>query len=363
MKQAAFDFTKVRRALIIKLRHHGDVLLSAPVFSVLKKQIPDCEIDALVYSETAPMLQDHPAISQVLTIDRQWKAQPFLSQLRCELLLLRELRRKSYDLVLHLTEHWRGAWIVRACQPSWAVAPTVRGRPGFWGNSFSHFVMEPRAGGRHMVERHLDFLRRLGLQIPPEGRDVLLVPGKQATERIQCLLEEAGISVDGFVHIHPTSRWSFKCWPMESMAELIDRLQGGGRPVVITSSPEANEAQSVQRLVGSLKSPIALDLSGKLTLKELAALSGFARLFVGVDSAPMHIAAAMKTPVVALFGPSGESLWGPWGMPRRGRHTVVANNTFDCRPCGIDGCGGGKVSECLSDLTVDRVHSACIDSL
>lgn len=363
MKQASFDPKGMRRALVIKLRHHGDVLLSSPVFSVLKAQIPECEVDALVYSETAPMLEGHPAISQVLTIDRQWKSRPLFSQLRYEVERLLELRRRSYDLIVHLTEHWRGAWIARACRPLWAVAPTVRGRPRYWEDSFTHFVMEPRAGGRHMVERHLDFLRRLGMPVPLEGRDLLLKPGKQAEDEVRRLLKEAGLHEDKFVHIHPTSRWNFKCWPMGSMAQLVDRLHMAGWPVVITSSPDNHELESVRHLVGLLKSPVTLNLSGKLTLKELAALTGFARMFVGVDSAPMHIAAAMKTPVVALFGPSGESLWGPWGSPRKGQHFVVANNKFDCRPCGIDGCGGGKESECLTTLSVDRVFAACADSL
>jgi len=85
----------------------------------------------------------------------------------------------------------------------------------------------------------------------------------------------------------------------------------------------------------------------------MAALASRARLFVGVDSAPMHIAAAMGTPVVALFGPSGEREWGPWMVPHR-----VVESGHACRPCGNDGCGGGKVSECLTRLPVDRVHSA-----
>jgi heptosyltransferase-3 len=95
------------------------------------------------------------------------------------------------------------------------------------------------------------------------------------------------------------------------------------------------------------------DFSGALTLREMAALSARARLFFGVDSAPMHIAAAMGTPVVVLFGPSGEHEWGPWRVPHR-----VVTSGHPCRPCGNDGCGGGKVSECLTTLEVDRVHSA-----
>lgn len=83
-----------------------------------------------------------------------------------------------------------------------------------------------------------------------------------------------------------------------------------------------------------------VDLTGQLSLRELAAVTREARIFVGVDSAPMHIAAAMQTPVIALFGPSGEFEWGPWGVP----HRIITSMNHPCRPCGIDGCGGGKIS-------------------
>ena len=101
-----------------------------------------------------------------------------------------------------------------------------------------------------------------------------------------------------------------------------------------------------------------VDIGGLLSLRELAALTARARLFVGVDSAPMHIAAAMRTPAVALFGPSSEIAWGPWQARAR-----VVVSAHPCRPCGLDGCGGGKVSECLTTLPVERVHAACLELL
>ena len=96
-----------------------------------------------------------------------------------------------------------------------------------------------------------------------------------------------------------------------------------------------------------------MNLAGKLSLKELGALTARARLFIGVDSMPMHLAAAMGTPTVALFGPSSENIWGPWNVEQR-----IVTSTHSCRPCGVDGCGGSKVSECLTLLPVDAVHIA-----
>ena len=84
-----------------------------------------------------------------------------------------------------------------------------------------------------------------------------------------------------------------------------------------------------------------------------------ARIFVGVDSAPMHIAAAMQTPTLAFFGPSSEHIWGPWQVA----HRIVVSDAYPCRPCDLDGCGGGKVSECLTTLSVDHVHAMFVSLL
>jgi heptosyltransferase-3 len=141
------------------------------------------------------------------------------------------------------------------------------------------------------------------------------------------------------------------------MAELADRIAADGTRIVVTGAPDPKERALVDEMLAAIgpRTRAALtDLVGQLSLKELAALTARARAFVGVDSAPMHIAAAVGTPTVALFGPSGEKEWGPWGVASR----IVVSDAHPCRPCGIDGCGGGKVSECLTTLPVDRVHAA-----
>jgi heptosyltransferase-3 len=94
-------------------------------------------------------------------------------------------------------------------------------------------------------------------------------------------------------------------------------------------------------------------------MAELAALIGTARLFIGVDSAPMHMAAAMGTPVIVLFGPSGDAEWSPWRVP----HRVIASTSHSCRPCGNNGCGGSNISDCLLTLPVERVAAAITDLL
>lgn len=341
MVKDAVPLGECGRALVVKLRHHGDVLLAAPVLSVLKAK--GVEVDALVYDDTAPMLEGHPALAQLHLVGRNWRNEG-LSRLSKERTLYAKLKARRYGLLVHLSEQPRGAWLARTLGARYSVAPRMAGRGAFWARSFTHLY--PIAPRRHQVEVNLDALRRIGVQPDPGLRKVIFNPGEQAARRIESLVPAR------FVHLHPASRWRFKCWPAEKNAELIERLAADGFPVVITAAPDEEELSFVQEIQEKTTSKV-LNLAGQLSIKELGALSAKAALFVGVDSMPMHLAGAMGTPTVALFGPSGEHEWGPWGVPHR-----VVRSEHSCRPCGLDGCGGGKVSECLTFLPVDAVHAA-----
>jgi heptosyltransferase-3 len=353
------DLARIKRVLVIKLRHHGDVLLTSPVFSLLKARAPHAEIDALVYADTAEMLTLHPAISQVHGIDRNWKKQGVFGQGGAELGLWRKLKARRYDLVLHLTEHRRGAWLTRTLRPAVSVAPKLKNADHIWGESFTHFYALPREGNtRHTAEVNLDALRRIGLIPRQDEKRLLLVPGEGAQQTVQALLARHELQPGSYIHLHPTSRWMFKTWPARHVGALIDALAELGHRVVLSAAPAQAELAMVERILAHTRAA-PVNLAGQLSLKELAALAGSAQLFIGVDSAPMHIAASQGTPTVALFGPSGEIEWGPWKVA----HRVVASSIHPCRPCGNDGCGGSKVSECLTTLPVQRVLAAARELL
>ena len=343
MVKDAVPLGECRRALVLKLRHHGDVLLSAPVLSVLKAHAPGMEVDALVYDDTAPMLDGHPALSQLHTVGRRWREEGVFKRLSLEWSLYGRLRARGYDLLVHLSEQPRGAWLARHLGVRFSVAPRMADRGNFWRRSFTHFY--PLVPRRHMVEVNLDALRRIGVQPGQHERGVVFVPGAQAEQAVDRLLEGKP-----FIHFHPASRWRFKCWTAEKNAELIDRFAAEGHQVVVTAAPD--ETRMIDEILGKCRAK-PLNLAGRLTLTQLGALAARARLFVGVDSMPMHLAAAMGVPTVALFGPSGESEWGPWNVAHR-----VVKSAHTCRPCGQDGCGGGKLSECLTLLPVEAVHAA-----
>ena len=340
----------VRRVLVVKLRHLGDVLLTSPVFSCLKRHAPHIEVDALVYRDTAEMLSGHPDITQLFTVDRQWKRLGLLGQIRAESSLISALKARGYDLIINLTEHNRGVWLSRLLRPKFAVAPA-----GAFGWLFNHSFTHryPVVGGnrRHTVEIHLDSLRRIGVYPGPDERRLTLVSGADATAKVVRRLAEHGLAERAFILVHPGSRWLFKSWTVARMQELIRGLQDRGWRVAVSAAPDQTEMAMVGAVLDGLTDVV--NFAGSLSLKELGVLIGRARLFVGVDSAPMHISAAMGTPTVALFGPSGDIEWGPWQVPSR-----IITADYPCRPCGLDGCGGGKRSECLEAIGSNQVLGA-----
>ena len=340
------DPSRIRRVLVTKLRHHGDVLLASPVLGALKRHLPEAEIDALLYHDTRDMLSGHPALSRLHLVTKR-------GALREEWRLLQALRSRRYDLLVHLTSSARGAWLARILRPAVSVAPDHPGT--LYRASFTHLYRH--ANARHMVECNLDALRRIGFWPEESDKKLVLVAGADAERDAEKRLRDLGIEAGKFILIHPTSRWQFKCWPEEKVAALAMRLAERGFPLLLTSGPDAQETGMIQRILARIPFQVP-SLAGQLTLKELAALLARARLFIGMDSAPMHIAAAVGTPVVALFGPSGANIWGPWQVPAR-----VITSDHSCRPCGLDGCGGSKRSDCLEVISADRVLNAVLELL
>src|SRR2546423_8203717 len=185
MVKEAVPLGECGRALVVKLRNHGDVLLAAPVLSALKAR--GVEVDALVYDDTAPMLEGHPSLSQIHVFGRRWKAQSRVARLSAETALFRRLRARRYDLLVHLSEQPRGAWLARTLGARYSVAPRMPDRGSFWARSFTHLY--PIAPRRHQVELNLDALRRIGLQPDLAVRSVTFVPGKDAERKIDPLVQ------------------------------------------------------------------------------------------------------------------------------------------------------------------------------
>ncbi len=338
------DLKGIKKILVVKLRQLGDVLLTGPVFSALKARFPEARTDAYVYSEAFPMLEGHPGVDRLIGYDREWKKLGLFRRLQREWTLWREIKRAGYDLVINLTEGDRGVLAARIAKARIRVGFEPKGK---WQKRVYTHVVKHCPSLRHTVERNLDALRRIGIFPRMEERELFLAVGEK---------EKIGGWVKGpFVIIHPTSRWRFKCWPIEKMRELTKELLQRGKQVVFTSGPDRMEQEMVSEIAKGLD---VINLSGKITLKELAALIDQSELLICVDSMPFHMASALKKRVVAIFGPTSDVTWGPWRNP----NARVVVQEMSCRPCYMDGCGGSKMSDCLATLGVGAVLRA-IDHL
>lgn len=355
------DLSKIRRCLIIKFANIGDVLLTTPLFSCLNDLLDEnnIELDALVYKDTEPMLRHNRFIKHVYAVNRkETTAQRIVN----EISLVKLLRSRKYDLVLNMNTGDRGALLGYLSGAGIRISYDPRGKGMLGKRKLSTHLLRYPLKPRHIVEMNLDFLRFIGIHPKPSSRQMHLDPGDNSRNSIEIKLNESGITLSGFspIIIAPTSRWRYKLWGVDRFVELIDHLQNRfDLPIVIVGGEDPVDKEIAAEIVGLCKAKL-IDLTGKTTLLELAALTERGKLFVGVDSAPMHIAAAMRIPTVAIFGPTDSDGWAPWDNGK-GYCKVVAMRELSCLPCGLAGCVNGKVSDCLVNLPVERVVKAIDD--
>lgn len=327
------------RALIIKLRYLGDVLLSTPVLAGLRTAFPKARLSMLVNPGTEAMLAENPHLDEVLIVERSGSP---LRQLR----FVAALRRRRFDLVVDLTDGDRAAILSRL---TGAAVRVGFNRGDRWrGRLYTHLV-PMRQQPVSMVRQHLMALETLGIPVAPFP-PVLKI---RAADELAALDALAAIEItpdERFVAVHPGARWWFKSWPAHRFAALIDYIQGKlGLKVALLGG---DQEQDIAKAVLEHMETGCRSLVGRLTLLELAALLRRAALFIGNDSGPMHIAAAMGTPVIGLFGPSDPRMWGP-----AGQNHVIFYKGIDCRPCFPGGCRRGE-QNCMRLITLDEVMSA-----
>ena len=343
------------KILILKFRNIGDVLLITPLLSNLKQYYPDSQIDVAVNKGTEPMISLNPNVSNVIIYDRDLiKSLSPVKKLLQEIKFSLDFRKEHYDMVINLTEGDRGAQI------SWFSRAPIRighsNKNWVFRNAFTHYL--PKQKLRHTLETNLDPLRVLN--IPINNKKVEIFWNKID----ESLVGDQLLRTKQFIHIHPVSRWLFKCIADQTMAKIIDYCEMELKAkVIITAAPVQAELDKVDSIL-SLCQSNPINLSGELSLKQTATLNKKAKLFIGVDTAIMHMSAANDIPVFAFFGPSGTDHWGPWdndmmqstyternGFQIMGKHRVFAESR-DCQPCGQDGCNGTKISDCLMGLDI-----------
>ncbi len=311
--------------LVVKLRELGDVLLSGPVFYALRRHYAEAKIDGCIYREASPLLEGHLGVDELLLVERK-------RGISDEIAFLRKVRRRGYDMVINLTEGDRGAIIALVSGAKTRIGWDPQGQ-GFLGKKkiYTHLIRHTPQP-RHRVEKDLDAVRVLGIDPLEEDRELFF---KTPDE----------ILVQGeYLVVHPLSRCPYKCINPGVWKEVIQTLIQRGEKVVVTGAPHEKGLMD-EMLVGN-----EVNLVGKLTLSALGGVIKRSKLLLTVDSMPMHLASAVKTPVIAVFGPSSEVNWGPWRHPQ-GR---IVSLPYPCRPCYQAGCGGSGLSDCL--LRIQAKH-------
>lgn len=294
-----------KKILIIKMRFHGDMLLTTPVISSLKHQYPDAEIDVLLYQDTIPILSENSEINALYGI--AGRKSGAINKVCNFIKLLLKLRKNKYDLVVNLADQWMVSLLVRAIPAEMKISHQFNHRnTQYWRNSFTHLSVPE---GEHVVMNNLSVLEPL--EIKELKTHLTMSYTEQDWKNIDQKLLELGVH-SSYVVIQPTARQMFKCWDDEKFSEVIDALQSRGYQVVLTSGPSKEDIACINNIASGCKVKPITELAGKTSFPELGALIAHAALFIGVDSAPMHIAAAVKTPIVCLFGATNYVFWRPW---------------------------------------------------
>ncbi|RTF45448.1 putative lipopolysaccharide heptosyltransferase III [Serratia marcescens] len=306
----------VQRILVIKLRHFGDVLLMTPVLSTLRVNYPNALIDVLVYDGTEAMLAGNQDVYLAFTVDRELKREGLKAQYRGEYALWNSLRTGHYDLVINLSDQWRAALYCRFLKPTFSLGFRYPKRDNRLWRACHSLLVDVADTAQHTVLNNLNILAPLAL--PTTITQVTQAWRQSDADDVDRLSRRHHLT--DFVLIQPTARWAFKTWTVDGFSAVINHLTAQGRTVVLTGGRTQDETAMISAIMaGCLLPQRVINLAGRLELPELAVLIDRARLFIGVDSVPMHMAAALNTPSVVLFGPSNLAQWSPWQAP----HTLL----------------------------------------
>ena len=333
----------IRKILVIQLGDIGDVVWAIPAFWALRAAFPQADLSVLVRNNNGEFLRDDSHIDKIFTVH----GESVLGGLR----LLRNLRREKFDLLFDLRADDRGAFISFFSGAKMKAAHYYSSLS--WRNrAFTHLVDSPSSKERILgaAEQSLKIIRGFGIKEITSTPQVFVA--QNLRDKMSKLLTEEKVETkNGWVSFNPFSRWVYKEWDIDKWRQLaLFVWQTYGMPVIITGS--ASERKRADMLVAESHSPI-YNLAGKTTLREMAALMQMSRLHIGVDSAAPHIAAAVGTPTITIYGPSDWRDWAPTGDKNR-----VVLPDMDCVPCRKKGCDGNGRSICLDNLSVVKVQHA-----
>jgi len=339
-----------QRILVVCTRRIGDVLLVTPLVRSLRRAWPRATIDVLVFRGTAGVLEGNPDITRVIALPERSRWQE----------RLRELRRL-----------WRGYDLAFSCLPS------DRARIYGWAAGRRHLGMLAAGEARSKRWWLADAVRFDDLDTHTVAMALQLADLAGVPRCPEVVPPTAGGALPAgvrapFAVLHPYPKFNYKMWTEAGWIALAEALQARGLTVLLTGSPDPEEAACCARVAAGSG---ATSLAGRLSLAQTADLLRQARLFVGPDTAVTHLAAATGIPTLALFGPSNPVKWGPWpvgwraptspwarvGSGRQGNVHLLQGVT-DCVPCRLEGCDRhvASFSRCLQEMPASRVIDAAL---
>ena len=330
--QKPIDWSSVKRVLIVRLRSIGDTVLATPSLFALKRFLPHAEIDILLEGWVAPLLDGHEAVDSVITTGKS-----FINKLKTA----QELRGRKYDVVFNLHGGSTSTFLT--------YATGAKHRVGYRDYRYSFFYTD-------LLSSSSDFWKRDPTHSAEQQLALLGFVGVPVNDRPRTSLPISTPSVSGrpvprdFALFHPTAAFDTKTWPTENFARVAEYLAAHAIQTVAVAA--RNEQQALEKLTAESKVPITT--FSDLSLPEITALASKAKLFVGNDSGIAHIAAAVKTPTVVIFGSSNRDHWYPWtDAPNQ-----IVYNEFQCQPCPGYECEEFGDPKCIKDISVEAVIEA-----
>lgn len=338
------DWGSAKRILVFQCKQLGDALLLTPVIRWLYEKHPHITIDVLCKPISSQIFDSLPNVGSVFEL------QPTV--LNLVNLLKNHLPRDSYDMFLDF--HGSRESVLLSILLNARVRFTVgEFKTSLAGKVWTH-KLPKSPSKRHTVERNFDVLRRLGVVCDEFVPLSITFMERAAKDKLQIDPDSS------YIVVHPVANWMFKTPSVKFWVGLLNQLADtfDGK-IVLTGGSAPLEVQFCREIEESLGGEV-INLCNQTTISQLGSLIKDADGYIGIDTFASHIAAGCGVNGVVFFGPTCESTWGPHQLTKTLK--VITNPDWSCRPCHLDGCGGGKKSECLNfrlqeDGVIDRVVS------
>ncbi len=325
----------------------GDVVLTTPIIHSVRAAFPKAYIAYLGEREAVSLLEQNPNLNEIIPFD--FSRPTIVEQPRVAL----QLRRRHFDLAIDLFGNPRSALLTYLSGAATRVGPERKGRG-------SLYTLQVRDDGKPKtaIAFHNQFLRAVGIEPTSSRTEIVLTQDEKREAKIYLQwLDYENTPIDlsrPIIGIHPGATWPAKHWLPERFAELADLITAKlGAQIILMAGPD--DADTVQTVIKHSFSNVKV-LAG-LPLRQLAAIISQCSLFIANDAGPMHIAVAVGTPTIGLFGPGEENIWFPYS--EADGHLALRKDV-PCHPCHLDVCNreGDGYMECMKLLSVSEVFEA-----